>query len=132
MRDIEEAIVRALVVAAKQERYIGFVSSAKRRQKFLNELYHFRDFNPAFIVKIPPRDQKAVSIGTLLRRRRAPEVCYVVSTIADIDATTMSLSGALVRIVGGVSDGTILSCISGRLAYFEGESPGDRFILERR
>jgi hypothetical protein len=28
--------------------------------------------------------------------------------------------------------GTLLSCIPGKLAYYEGEGPSDRCILERR
>ena len=28
-------------------------------------------------------------------------------------------------------DGTIISCVPGRLAYFEGEAPKNRFILQR-
>jgi hypothetical protein len=33
--------------------------------------------------------------------------------------------------VVGSSSGTFVSCIPGRLAYFEGEDPGARFILLR-
>jgi hypothetical protein len=32
----------------------------------------------------------------------------------------------------GVGHGTLLSCVPGRLGYFEGEDPGERYILERR
>jgi len=42
----------------------------------------------------------------------------------------MRLEATLDETVGYV-DGTIISCIPGRLAYFEGEENGARYILER-
>jgi hypothetical protein len=31
----------------------------------------------------------------------------------------------------GQQDGTLISCVAGRLAYFEGEGYNERFVLER-
>jgi hypothetical protein len=42
----------------------------------------------------------------------------------------MSLDIALKQIVG-YEFGTIVNCVPGKLAYFEGEGPKHRFILER-
>ena len=42
----------------------------------------------------------------------------------------MPLHDALNDVVGS-SDGTFVSCIPGKLAYFEGEEPNERYILER-
>jgi hypothetical protein len=47
-----------------------------------------------------------------------------------LDARTLPLKEALGLILG-MSPGTLVSCIPGRLAYFEGEEKGARFILER-
>jgi len=30
-----------------------------------------------------------------------------------------------------MGNGTLLSCIPGRLGYFEGEDPGERYVLAR-
>ena len=49
---------------------------------------------------------------------------------AALDARTLPLKEALGLIIG-VSTGTLVSCIPGRLGYFEGEDGGERFILER-
>jgi hypothetical protein len=59
----------------------------------------------------------------------APKMCYVLSTDSNIDRQTLPLSRVLQSIVGGGNHGTLLSCVPGRLGYFEGESPGERFIL---
>ncbi len=42
----------------------------------------------------------------------------------------MLLTDALAAVVGR-GFGTILVCIPGSLAYYEGEDPGERYILER-
>ena len=41
-----------------------------------------------------------------------------------------SLRAALEKTVG-TGSGTIISCIAGKLAYFEGEEQNQRYILER-
>jgi hypothetical protein len=43
----------------------------------------------------------------------------------------MALAEALEAVVGG-GFGTLISCIPGRLGYFEGELPRDRKLLEGR
>jgi hypothetical protein len=64
-----------------------------------------------------------------LRSKGAPEKCFAISEDDDLDGKELFLSDALKEIVGrGI--GTFLSCIPGRLAYFEDED--GRFILERK
>ena len=64
----------------------------------------------------------------MLRSRGAGDSCYLVSEDPALDAQRLSLSEALNRIVGK-GMGTLLSCVPGKLAYFEGEGPSDRYIL---
>lgn len=126
--DAEEALIRAFVLRAKQDRYLSFLAKPKLRNKFLRQLYHFRDFDPRCVVQVPAAQQTASGIGRELMRRGAPHVCYVVSTNRDLDQRTLPLSDVLEEIVGA-DDGTLLSCVHGKLAYFEGEPPNFRFIL---
>jgi hypothetical protein len=65
-----------------------------------------------------------------LERRGAGPTCYIVSTDADLDRTTRDLSDAINQVFAFV-EGTIISCVPGRLAYYEGEAPKNRFILHR-
>ena len=48
----ETEFIKTFVVKQKQERYFFFVQSPKRRPRFLRELYHFSDFNPAYVVPL--------------------------------------------------------------------------------
>jgi len=50
------------------------------------------------------------------------------SSNPSLDGRSCSLVEA-VRDVVNSSTGTVISCIPGRLAYFEGEEPNDRLIL---
>ena len=45
---------------------------------------------------------------------------------------TLPLRDAITRITRRVGDGTFLSCVPGRLGYFEGEEPSACYVLERR
>ena len=130
MHDEEAALIKAFVSPNKQERYLEFVANAKRRKKFVQALYHFNDFDRSYEVAIPRNQRTPEEIARLLKSRGAPETCYAISTNKEIDQKRIALSEVLQSIVDG-SDGTLLSCIPGRLAYFEGESPGECFILER-
>ena len=49
----EQQLVSAFVVPRKRERYVEMVSSKKARAKFLQSLYHFGDFDLAWVVAAP-------------------------------------------------------------------------------
>jgi hypothetical protein len=128
--DHETAFVTAFVVRTKRARLVEFLRSPKRRRKVLDSLYHFRDLDPRFLVEIPPSDQHAEAIAALLAQRGAPSQCHVVSTDRELDGRDLPLVEALSRIVG-FGQGALVSCVPGRLGYFEGEWPKDRYILDR-
>ncbi|HET8853246.1 MAG TPA: hypothetical protein VFN02_12030, partial [Ktedonobacteraceae bacterium] len=64
-----------------------------------------------------------------LLERGAPEQCYVVSTIGEIDGRQMLLDEALAWMDRSLDSGTFISCLPGKLAYFESED--GRYILQR-
>ena len=126
----EEAFVQAFIVPDKQSRYLSLLASRKRRGVFLERLNHQLDYDPAFAARVPPEQQTAERIEALLRKRGAPDTCHVISSNSDWDAKDMPLHDAL-ELAFGFCIGTILCCIPGRLAYYEAEDIGDRFILSR-
>ena len=126
----EEAFVQAFIVSDKQSRYLSLLASRKRRDMFLDRLNHHLDYDPAFATRIPSAQQTAERIEALLRKRGAPDTCHVISSKSDWDAKDMLLHDAL-ELVFGFSIGTVLCCVPGRLAYYEAEDIGDRFILTR-
>jgi hypothetical protein len=128
--DHETELVSAFVLSAKRARLLGFIRGFRRRRKLLETLYHFRDLDPRFVVEIAPSDQHAEAIAGLLARRGAPSLCHVISTDRELDGRDLPLAEALRQIVGR-RQGALVSCVPGRLGFFEGESPNDRFILDR-
>ena len=103
--------------------------SPRGRGKLRQGLAHFKDLDPRYATRMSG-GQGASAIAAILFAKGAPATCYIVSESSRLDNRELSLAAALEEVVGyGI--GTFLSCISGRLAYAEGEEPNERYILER-
>jgi hypothetical protein len=126
----EEQFARAFIVPAKQERYLSMLESAKGRARLLAKFPHCRDLNMSHATLVPAAQQNAEAIAKLLRQRGARDLCHVISADRDIDNRELPLEKALDEAVG-MNMGTFISCIPGRLGYFEFEDLGERYILAR-
>jgi hypothetical protein len=126
----EERLLARFIVRTKRERYVEMISHPKKRQKFLRELAHFKALDPRYFISIPPNQQYPEQIAAILTQKGAPRICWVTSEDAELDEKEMPLLQALKEVVGRQM-GTFLSCVPGRLAFFEGEEVGARWILER-
>jgi hypothetical protein len=124
----EEALIRTFVVKSKRNRLVELLASPKRRIDVTSTLAHFHDLDSRFVVALPSSEHDARAIERELRRRGASESCYVVSENSELDGRCMPLAEALDRVVGA-GMGTLVSCVPGALAFFEGEGPSDRCIL---
>jgi hypothetical protein len=89
-----------------------------------------RDLDARFARAVPPAEQAPTSLARLLRARGAPDECVLFSEDGALDGRALRLDEALGAVVGR-GMGTFVSCIPGRLAYFEAEGPGQRYVLER-
>jgi hypothetical protein len=129
--DHEAAVIRAFVQRDKQERFLVFLATPKNRKKFTDSLSHFRWFDQRFTASMPwkvdPKLKpwaKHVSgiknICRLLKSKGAGPTCWAISEDAEIDGRELDLSAAIEH-VNGRGIGTILSCVPGKLAYFESE-----------
>jgi hypothetical protein len=125
--DHEAALIKAFVRHNRQERYLQFVSKPKTRAKFLGELAHFGELDWRY-ARALATNWSASGIVSELVSRGAPQQCWVTSEDARIDGKSMPLGNAVGAVLGSQM-GTFLSCIPGRLAYFENED--GRWILER-
>ncbi len=124
----EQGLVKAFLLPQRQERYLELLSKSKRRKDLTREFAHFKHLDPRWVVEIMPRFQHAKEIFRILREKGASETCYCLSEDDELDRKSVLLTQALSTIVGrGI--GTFLSCLPGRLAYFEDED--QRCILER-
>src|ERR1700733_15972790 len=114
----EEEFVRAFIVPTKTERYLEMVRKPKKRVKFISELSHFKSLNPKYSFMIRPSEKDPPSVAALLRSKGAGSTCWVISENRDLDAREMNLELALKETIGRQM-GTIISCVPGKLAYFE-------------
>lgn len=127
----EEATVRAFIVRDKQDRVLSFLTNPKNRKKITGELSHFRWLDRRFATPVKWKANPALKLWAryedgnsnlleFLRSKGAGPTCWVVSEIAAIDGQELQLELAI-ETVSGSGMGTILSCIPGKLAYFEDE-----------
>ena len=124
----EEAFVKAFISLHRQERFLEIIANPKKRAKLLTQLYHFNSLNPKFMVAIPSNQQSPSGVVKLLMAKGAGPKCYVMSTNSRLDGKEVDLETALEETVGS-QEGTLISCVPGRLGYFEDED--GRCVLER-
>jgi hypothetical protein len=132
MTDSEHAValIRAFIAPNRRERYLTLLGSVRGRTKLRARLAHLRDLDQRFARQIPPSDQTVARIAALLRARGAPADCVLLAEDSALDGERLALDDALTAVVGR-GMGTFISCIPGQLAYYEGEEPGERWLLER-
>ncbi|QIL78172.1 MULTISPECIES: hypothetical protein [Hymenobacter] len=90
-----------------------------------------REFDERYCVKLAKgsKQQDIAFVNQALARYKLT-TCYVLSAYAPLHEQTMTISEALDTIVGDSST-TLISFIAGKVAYFEGHSPGDRYLCIR-
>ena len=125
----EEQFARSFIVSEKRARYLELLDSERGRKKLVWGLDHCKDLDMRFAHLIPPNQQTVDSIERILKSKGAPDRCYVISSGDEIDAKEMLLSEALQKTVGW--GGTFISCVAGKLGYFEFDEPSERYILEK-
>lgn len=103
------------------------IGSPKRRYKFLDALHHSLDVDDRWAEKIPNSVNNPLMVVEALRSLGAPPNAYVMSDMMSSDQSEVALERAVDE--AQTAYGAVISCIPGRLAYFQGEERGERFIL---
>jgi hypothetical protein len=127
----EATLISTFVNPTKRKHLIEILANPKRRHRATATLAHFNDLDPSTVVPLESAAQSPAAIESALRSRGAGESCHVISENRAIDGKHLPLKLALDKVVGQ-GMGTLLSCVPGELAYYEGEGPSDRCILARR
>jgi hypothetical protein len=125
----EAATVRAFLAREFREQFLRRLSNPGTREQMLDKFNHLDLLDSRYARRVAPRDQSAAAIYQRLRVKGAPAQCHVMGP-SEIDGRDMDLNDALQDIVP-YSQGAMVSCIPGRLGYFQGEEPNERYILER-
>lgn len=134
-KEIEMEIIKAFVNKNMQERFLFELFSTKKRKNSIGRLCHQYDkiFNKDYMIEIPKDNLNLTGIGSMLENHEINNNCYLISYDEQIDGLYLPLMQALERVVG-LGMPSIISCITGKLAYFEGEQEigvPPRFILKR-
>ena len=77
---------------------------------------------------IPSGDQDVETILSALKARKAPEFCFVISSNDKLDGTKMPLDEAIREVIGQ-EWGSFISCVAGKLGFFQSEELNDRYLL---
>ena len=127
----EQAFIEGFVQKWRRERAFLCLADLRRRRKFTGRFaHHGRDIlMPECLRSVVPSQQHAKDIYSILVSLGAPERCHVISENGSLDGKEMDLLLCLREVVG-CGMGTVISCIPGRLGYFEGEVR-ERYILQR-
>ena len=129
-RSIEKALFDSFIAPSKKRRYIELVDTERGRKKIRLGLDHFADLDLRFCRRLNPSEQHFPNILQAPKKLGAPPRCYVISSGDELDGREMDLTEALKDTIGrGV--GTFVSCVPGRLAYFESEERNERYICHR-
>jgi hypothetical protein len=122
--------LRAFIRKTRVERHVSLLRTPTKRAKLIAQ-FHDLDLDPRFVNFVPAESQgPATRLYDLRRRLGAPNSCYVMSAVGDLDGREMDLQEALDLTVNH-DNGTLISCIPGQLAYYEGDD-SCRYILQRR
>lgn len=82
------------------------------------------------IQALTPEDQTAPGVERLIRAHTSAAAVCLISASTSLDRRLLTVGEALQQVVGS-SAGTVVSVEHGRVAYFEGEDRGARWLLLR-
>ncbi len=134
-KKVEEILIKSFITKRIQDRVLFELFSKKKRLDALQRLNHnyLETLRNEFLIDIPKPNSNPDEIARILKKHGAGEFCYSISWSETIDGKELPLVTALEKAVG-LGMPSIISCIPGKLAYFEAEqevgSP-PRFILKR-
>jgi hypothetical protein len=123
-KDLEIKIITTFVDKRKQDRYIGFVSNSKTRQKFIRDLAHFKLFKENLFDKINNNVEELI-FSSLKKNKINDKHCYVISENSKIDSRNLDIRQALQQTIG-YGMGTILVFGDGELIFHESEEMNNR------
>jgi len=130
MNDHERGFLAFLAEPTKRRLHTLLELGDKRRRDARMLLHHSVRLDPRFAQHLVGSDAFSGPVEAMLRKRGAPSTCYVLAANSDLDGREMPLSEALEAIIG-MGDGAFVSCISGRLGFYEYESIKSSYLLQR-
>ena len=103
---------------------------AKRRKDVRSMLHHSVRLEPRCSQHLIGHLAFSGPVEELLKERGAPSTCFVLAADPDLDGREMPLTEALEAIIGS-SNGAYVSCIPGKLGFYEYESMKSSYLLTK-
>lgn len=118
MHPRELQLIDAFLRKSERERQRLLLSHKKHRAKFLAQLHHFCFLlDDRFIKRVEP----TANLHRTLIELGAGRSCHLISVDPALDGRELSFDQAVEA--AARTEGTLLDCVPGRLAYYHGEEP---------
>lgn len=101
----------------------------KRRKKFRSTLDHALRLDPSRSERLTGSNAGPSAILQRLRKEGAPSSAHIMSADARLDQREAELEEAI-RLVKDSGSGGVISCLPGRLAYYQPEDVGAAYLLK--
>jgi hypothetical protein len=121
---LEIRVIEKFFKKERQDRYIGFISSDKNRQKFIRELSHLRDLQWNLFEEV-----SSIELGQI-ENQKFKKCCYVISEDASVDQTFIDFSE--INKLTDSGNAFILVFGESEQLYYEGEPPFNRYMSKKR
>lgn len=130
MNDHERGFLTFLAEPTKRRFETLLELGEKRRRDVRDLLHHSVRLDSRFAQHVIGSEAFSEHVEAMLRKRGAPPTCYVLAASSDIDGREMPLGEALAAVIG-MGDGAYVSCIPGRLGFYEYEDMKSSYLLSR-
>ena len=130
MNDHERGFLTFLAEPTKRRLETLLELGEKRRRDVRELLHHSVRLDPRFAQRLNGGDAFSGPVEAILRKRVSPSTCYLLAANSDLDGREMPLCEALETIIG-MGDGAFVSCIPGRLGFYEYEDMKSSYLLSR-
>ncbi len=129
--DHEEKFVASFIQKERRERAHFLLRDPAKRHEFTAKLAQVRWLDERFLTHITGDiAHTAAELVALLKQNGASSTVWVISEDRTIDGRQLPIDDAMSSI-WGVSKGTVLSCVPGKLAFLRGEAMKSEYLLKR-
>ncbi len=128
-REITDAFVANFVMPSRRSRWRQLLGSKNGRERLRATLDHNVDFDPKYLQPLE-EGSTADDAYYALSSKGAQDIVYAISSDPELDGTRPALAEIIESVVNG-DTGTILISDPTKLAFFESEERGLRFLLAK-
>lgn len=121
----EIAFIQNFVVKEKQDRMLAI---RHNRKKLRLLLAHKIELKKQFVHFLKNDEAKAENLYLMLKKYGASDICYTICENSKYDYQEVNLKEVLSKILNR-DFGIIISCIPGKLAYYQGEDVLCKILL---